>query len=59
MRKQFSDGGYIEFNNSLVPGHIIISIGAKDPENPNKQIINSADITEEDFKQLLDGANIG
>jgi hypothetical protein len=53
MKVEFEDKSYIECRRSDNPGKIIISISAKDYQNPLKRIINTVEITTEQFKQLM------
>lgn len=56
MKLEFEDKSFLEVIKSPNPGKIIISIQAKDYDNPLKKITNSVEITEEQFKQII--ANI-
>lgn len=51
MKISFDDNSFIEVKNQ--DGKIIISIQAKDYQNPLKKIINSVEITPEQFKELI------
>jgi hypothetical protein len=53
MKIEFNDKSFLEVIKSPEPGKIIISIQAKDYENPLKKITNSVEITEEQFKQII------
>lgn len=53
MKIQFDDKSYIEAHKSENPGRIIITIAAKDSENPLKKITNSVELTQEQFKNLF------
>jgi hypothetical protein len=50
---EFENKSYIEITKSQNPGKIIISIVAKDPNNHLSTIANSVELTEEQFKQLI------
>lgn len=51
MKIIFSDKSYVELQNNN--GKIILIISAKDHSNPNKKISNAAEMTQEEFKQLI------
>jgi tRNA threonylcarbamoyladenosine modification (KEOPS) complex Pcc1 subunit len=51
MKIIFEDNSFIEMSKQ--DGKIIISIQAKDYQNPLKKIINSVEINEEQFKELI------
>ncbi len=53
MKIEFSDKSYIECNKSDSPGKIIISIAAKDHQNPLKKTTNSVELSIEEFKKLI------
>lgn len=53
MKIQFQDRSYIEFQASKSPGHVIITISAKDHLNELKTIANSVEITTEQLKELV------
>ena len=55
MKIDFDDKSFLEIVKSPNPGKILISIQAKDYENPLKKITNSVEITEEQFKQIVNG----
>lgn len=57
MKIEFDDKSYIEVIKSASPGKIMISIQAKDYENPLKKITNSVEITKAQFQQLLEQLN--
>lgn len=50
---QFEDKSYIEVQKSQEPGKVIITIRANDANNLLKKIINSVEITTEQFQQLI------
>lgn len=52
MKIDFEDGGYVEFSKSDT-GSVIIKICAKDLLNSMKKIINSVEISKEEFKNLI------
>lgn len=52
MKHSFPDTSYIEV--ILSPGgKVLISLGANNPENPLEVIVNSVEISPEDFKELI------
>ena len=53
MKIEFTDKSYIELSKSNHPGKIVITISAKDYNNPLKKITNSCELTEEEFKRLI------
>jgi nitrate reductase NapAB chaperone NapD len=53
MKITFEDKSYIECRKSDNPGKVIISISAKDHNDPLKKITNAVEITAEEFKQLI------
>lgn len=53
MKIQFDDKSYIEVRKSDNPGKIIITISAKDYDNPLKKITNAVEITISEFQQLI------
>lgn len=53
MRIEFPDKSYIECNKSDNPGKVVISISAKDYQNPLKKITNAVELTVEEFKRLV------
>lgn len=53
MKIQFEDKSYVECRKSDHPGKIILTISAKDHDNPLKKIINAVEITAEEFKTLI------
>ena len=53
MKIQFENKSYVEISKSTNPGKILITIAARDPEKPLSTIANSVEITEEQFKQLI------
>lgn len=52
MKIQFNDSSYIECNKSET-GAILIVVSAKDYDNPLKKIVNSVELTIEEFKKLI------
>jgi hypothetical protein len=54
MKITFSDGSYISCTKSDSPGKIVLSISAKDGNNPLKKINNAVELTMEQFKELID-----
>jgi nitrate reductase NapAB chaperone NapD len=53
MKIEFEDKSFIECRKSDNPGKIILSISAKDHENPLKKITNAVELTTEEFTKLL------
>jgi hypothetical protein len=53
MKIVFDDKSFIECKKSETPDKIIITISAKDGVNPLKKIINSCELTTDEFKQLI------
>jgi lysophospholipase L1-like esterase len=49
----FDDKSYIEVQKSIEPDKIFITIGAQDAVNPLKKIVNSVEISSEQFKKLI------
>lgn len=57
MKIEFSDKSYIECRKSDHPDKVVITISAKDYENPLKRITNAVEITTEEFKRLIADAS--
>jgi hypothetical protein len=53
MKISFPDNSYIECSKSNEPGKIMIVIGAKDGSDHLKKIINTVELTTEQFRQLI------
>lgn len=53
MRIDFEDKSYIECQKSDHPGKILVVISAKDHDNPLKRIVNTVELTTEQFKSLI------
>lgn len=53
MRIDFEDRSHIECRKSDNPGKVIISISAKDHENPLKKVTNAVELSAEEFKKLI------
>jgi hypothetical protein len=53
MKITFDDKSYIDCIKSANPGKIIITISAKDRNDPLKSITNAVEITTEEFKKLI------
>ncbi len=53
MKISFDDKSYIECIKSDNPGKIVITISAKDRNDPLKKITNAVEITAEEFKKLI------
>lgn len=58
MKIQFDDNSYIEIIKSDNPGKMIITISAQDYENNKKKIVNSVEISNDEFKQLISDVGI-
>lgn len=58
MKIQFDDKSYIEVRKSDNPGKIIVTISARDHENPLKKITNAVEITTAEFQQLISDVQI-
>lgn len=52
MRIDFEDKSFIVFEHSHSPGKVIISLGAKNFKNPLETIVNSVEISLEEFNKL-------
>jgi len=52
MKIQFSDKSFIEAKK-IEGGKVLITIQAKDHENPLKKITNAVELSAEEFKMLL------
>ena len=53
MRIDFEDKSYIECQKSDHPGKVLVVISAKDLESPLKRIVNTVELTTEQFKSLI------
>lgn len=53
MKIEFEDKSYIACQKSDNPGKVVITISAKDHENPLKKITNAVELTVEEFKKLV------
>lgn len=53
MQINFEDGSYLEISRSNNPRKILITVAAKQIENPLETIINSVEITDKDFNLLI------
>lgn len=58
MKITFEDKSYIECRKSDVPDKILVIISAKDHANTLKKIINSCELTLEEFKKLISDVSI-
>jgi len=54
MKIQFEDKSYIEVVKSQNPGKIMVSIVARDHDKKLATIANSVELTEEQFKKLIE-----
>jgi len=52
MKIEFNDKSYLEFKKTE-NNKVVITVSAKDYENPLKKINNTVEITLEEFKQLI------
>lgn len=53
MKVQFEDNSFVEIKKSDNPGKLLVIISAKDHINSLKKITNVAEITVEQFKELI------
>ena len=53
MKIEFEDNSSVECKKSDNPGKVLIVIKAKDQANPLKKIINSVEMTTDEFKKLI------
>lgn len=53
MKIFFEDKSYLEFERSAEPDKVMVTILAKDPNNQNKNIANSVEITSEQLVELF------
>jgi len=53
MRIDFKDKSFVSFEHSSSPGKIIISLGAKSFKNPLETVVNSAEISINEFNDLV------
>jgi hypothetical protein len=53
MKLVFDDKSFIECAKSDNPGKVVITISAKDSNDPLKKITNAVEITLEEFKKLI------
>lgn len=53
MKIIFDDQSYIMVQKSSEPGKVIILISAKDGSNPLKKIVNSVEITNSQWLELV------
>lgn len=53
MKITFDDKSFIECKKSDNPGKVVITISAKDHNDPLKKITNAVEITVEEFKKLI------
>ncbi len=53
MKIEFSDKSSVEVKRSNTPGKVFITIQARDHENNLKNITNSVELTDEQFKSLV------
>lgn len=53
MKQVFDDKSYVEVKKSATTDKIIITIAALDPQSKRVSIINSVELTQEQFDQLI------
>jgi hypothetical protein len=53
MKITFEDKSHIECAKSDNPGKVVLTISAKDHNDPLKKISNSVEITKEEFQKLI------
>jgi len=53
MRIDFKDGGWVEIVRAKAPGKVTITVAAKDSENSLTKHLNAAEVTEDEFKQMV------
>ena len=58
MKITFKDRSYIEIRKTDKNDNILIIIGAKDVEDQQKKIVNSVEITKDQFEQLISEFNV-
>jgi hypothetical protein len=58
MKITFENGGYVEFQRSLKPHHVHISVAARKEDNPLELLINSGEIHIQDLKKGLEEVSI-
>jgi len=52
MKKIFEDGSFIEINLGS-PGYIALTLAARDKDNPLKLLVNSKEITVQEFSNMV------
>ena len=52
MKIVFTDKSFVECQKSSNPGKIILTIGARDQDDPLKKTTNTVELTVEQFKNL-------
>ena len=58
MKITFEDKSYVECVKSDNPGKVVITISAKDHNDPLKKITNAVEITTEEFKKLISDVQV-
>lgn len=53
MRITFEDKSFIEIQKSKSPGKVMVVIGARDPVDALKNVINSVEITRGQLQELV------
>lgn len=53
MKITFEDKSYVEVRKSNDAGKVLLIIGARDVNNPLKNIVNCVEITKEEFEKLF------
>lgn len=54
MKITFEDKSYVEVRKSDEAGKVLVIIGARDVNNPLKNIVNCVELTKEDFEKLFE-----
>ena len=57
MKIVFEDKSYVEVRKSDEVNKILLIIGARDVNNPLKNIVNCVEITKEEFEKLFSAGN--
>lgn len=54
MKITFEDKSYVEVRKSDEAGKVLVIIGARDVNNPLKNIVNCVELTKEEFEKLFE-----
>lgn len=54
MKITFEDKSYVEVRKSDEAGKVLVIIGARDVNNPLKNIVNCVELTKEEFERLFE-----